>query len=158
MTWSPAIWIIVLKIRTKLKIFTNLIFLPLSLPTLILKKNLHLLSDFGEIVYEKSLFECWKLRQKWKKIQMGVPLPKNLKSSIIWFLWNFIWNIFIWILVGNNRKNGNFYKGGEGFPLPSEILKSSFIILFWWNFVWNPFIKQYHHSRTTAGSCTTLVN
>ena len=38
----------------------------------------------------------------------------------------FFMNIFIWVLVGNNKKSENFQKEGA---LP-EILKSSFIILF----------------------------
>ena len=57
---------------------------------------------------EKPLVECWlKMETKFKKVENVNPSPpvatKMSKSSIIIrFRWNFVWKIFIWILVENS--------------------------------------------------------
>ena len=54
-----------MKIRTKLMIFTNG---PLPLEC----KNLHLLSNFDEIFYVKSFYECWlKIKTKCENFAYG---------------------------------------------------------------------------------------
>ena len=68
-------------------------------------QNLHLLSNFDEILCGKYSSFSWKLRIDEKKLRTRVPLSSpspskiSYSSFIIFFLWKFVWNIPIWILV-----------------------------------------------------------
>ena len=121
-------------------------------PSSKIKKNI-LMTFCMKFIYFMNLFYFYYMKDNNILIILtnGSPLLKvHLSSFIIRSRWNFVWNIFIWILVDSLNKISLS-------PL-LKIFKSSFIIWFLLHLVWNTFIKHHYDSRTTASSYITLVS